>query len=204
MAASRVVHFPNFIPDAACRPDYRRKRFAGACVFVGQIKRRKGVFDIAEALRGRDGFRCDFYGPIVERDRVAFMDALSGAGNCAYRGTVEPDNVIETIGRYDVLLLPSYHPGEGYPAVVLQAFAAGVPVIASDWRDIPEIVEDGVTGILVPPEAPARIGEALRRLAADGDLYESMAANAFAFSRGFSEKAVVNDILVAKVSDLLS
>lgn len=204
MTAARVVHFPNFLPDEAIRADYRKKRFAGACVFVGQIKREKGVFDIVEALRGREGFKCDFFGPIVGRDRDAFMEALSGAGNCAYRDVVEPDAVIETIGDYDVLLLPSYHPGEGYPAVILQAFAAGVPVIASDWKDIPEMVEDGVTGILVPPKAPARIREALHRFAADVDLHASMAAAAFAYSRDYSEKRVVDDILVARVSRLLS
>ena len=204
ISPARVVLFPNFLPDASLWIDHRARKFAGACVFLGQIKTEKGVFDIVEALRGREGFSCDFYGPIVDRDRDAFMEALSGAGNCAYRGIVNPERVIETIGRYDLLMLPSYHPGEGYPAVVLQAFAAGVPVIASDWKDIPEIVEDGVTGILVPPRSPARIREALQRLADDGDLYESMSANALASSRDFSEKTVVNDILVAKVSGLLS
>jgi glycosyltransferase involved in cell wall biosynthesis len=88
--------------------------------------------------------------------------------------------------------------------VILQAFAAGVPVIASDWKDIPEMVEDGVTGILVPPKAPARIREALHRFAADVDLHASMAAAAFAYSRDYSEKRVVDDILVARVSRLLS
>jgi len=200
----RVLFLPNFLPESSFVGSPAPKRFSGATVFFGQIKREKGVFDIVEALRGQGEFRCDFFGPIVDRDRDAFMEALSCGGTCAYRGQVKPDSVMETIGGYDVLLLPSYHPGEGYPAVILQAFAAGVPVIASDWKDIPEIVDDGVTGILVPPKAPARIREALRRLAADGALYESMAANAFAFSRGFSEKAVVDGILVARVSGLLS
>jgi|WetSurMetagenome_2_1015567.scaffolds.fasta_scaffold25860_2 glycosyltransferase involved in cell wall biosynthesis len=205
MEAGRVVHFPNFLPDAAFGRERRKKRFAGACAFVGQIKRRKGVFDIVEALRGQESFRCDFFGPIVDHDREAFMAALASSnGACAYRGVLEPDGVVETIGRYDVLLLPSYHPGEGYPAVVLQAYAAGVPVIASDWKDIPEIVEDGVTGILVPVKSPARIREALSRLAADGAFYQSAAESAFAFSKGFSEKAILNDVLVAKVSALLS
>jgi glycosyltransferase involved in cell wall biosynthesis len=204
ISPARVVLLPNFLPDASLRFDRRAKRFAGRCVFLGQIKTEKGVFDIVEALRGQERFRCDFFGPIVDRDRDAFMEALSGSGNCAYRGMAEPDSVTETIGGYDVLLLPSYHPGEGYPAVILQAFAAGVPVIASDWKDIPEIVEDGVTGILVPAKAPVRIREALARLAADGALYESMAASAFVFSRAFSEKALVDDILVARVSGLLA
>jgi glycosyltransferase involved in cell wall biosynthesis len=204
ISPARVVLFPNFLADASLRLDRRAKRFAGRCVFLGQIKAEKGVFDIVEALRGQGEFTCDFFGPIVDRDRDSFMEALSPGGACAYRGMAEPDGVVETIGGYDVLLLPSYHPGEGYPAVILQAFAAGVPVIASDWKDIPEIVEDGVTGILVPVKAPARIREALLRLAADADLYESLAESAFVSSRDFSESAVVNDILVARVSRLLS
>jgi glycosyltransferase involved in cell wall biosynthesis len=204
LSPARVVLFTNFLTDASLRLERRPRRFGGRCIFLGQIKAEKGVFDIVEALRGIEGFRCDFYGPIIDRDRGAFTEAVSRSGECSYRGPVDPDAVMETIAGYDVLLLPSYHVGEGYPAVILQAFAAGVPVIASSWRDIPELVENGVTGLLVPPREPARIREALARLAADRALYESMSAAAFKRSKEYSEKAVVGDVLVTKVSALLS
>ncbi len=199
----RIVPFPNFLPDASLRAAYRKKRFGGRSVFVGQIKREKGVFEIIGALAGHDEFTCDFHGPILDRDRDAFLKEISRNGNCRYAGVIPPDDVIEVISRYDALLLPSYHSGEGHPAVILQAFAAGVPVVASDWKSIPELVEDGVRGILVPARSADSVRGALERLASDEKLYDSIAANAFDFVKAYSEKALVKDLLMAKVSELL-
>jgi glycosyltransferase involved in cell wall biosynthesis len=87
--------------------------------------------------------------------------------------------------------------------VILQAFAASVPVVASDWRSIPELVEDGLRGLLVPVKSPERLREALRRLGSDEKLYDSIAAEALAFAKKHSERALVKDFLVAKVHELL-
>ena len=56
---------------------------------------------------------------------------------------------------------------EGVPQSLLQAAAAGVPLVASRIGGIPEVVEDGVTGLLVPPENPAALAEAIERVLAD-------------------------------------
>jgi glycosyltransferase involved in cell wall biosynthesis len=200
---SRIVCFPNFLPDESFQESYEKKVFSGKCVFAGQIKREKGVFDIITALSGRNDLSCDFYGPLVERDEREFHELVSKHDNLSYRGLIKPEFVAGTIARYDVLLLPSYHVGEGYPAVVLQAFAGGVPVIASSWKSIPEIVEDGVRGLLVPPESPDAIAKALDLLASDGRLYDSIAANAFTYVGAFSERATVEDILISKIIDSL-
>ena len=133
-----------------------------------------------------------------------FEDQIAGSDRVRYRGVVEPSAVAHTMSAYDVLLLPTQSPGEGYPAVVLQAFAAGIPVIASAWKSIPDLVKDGVTGILIPPGSPGSIIDALEKLSLDGALYSSIAENAFASAGTFSEKAVVRDILVTKVRDILS
>ncbi len=202
--ASRVLLFPNFVPERDIERRSRGRRFAGNCVFVGQIREEKGIFDIIRALRERTDFSCDFYGPVIQRDRKMFEDQIAGSDHLRYRGIMEPSAVVDAMGAYDVLLLPTRSPGEGYPAVVLQAFAAGVPVIASAWKSIPDLIEDGVTGILIPPHSPESIVGALEKLSRDGGLYSSIAENALASAETFSEKAVVRDILVTKVLDILS
>jgi glycosyltransferase involved in cell wall biosynthesis len=202
--APRVLLFPNFVPDRDIERRSGAKRFTGNCIFMGQIREEKGVFDIIRALRDRKDFRCDFYGPVIERDRKMFEDQIAGSEGVRYRGVVEPSAVVDAMGSYDVLLLPTRSPGEGYPAVVLQAFAAGIPVIASAWKSIPDLVQDGVTGILIPPGSPKSIIDALEKLSLDGKLYSSIVENACAFAETFSEKAVVRDILVAKVLDILA
>jgi len=200
---ARVLRLPNFLPDSAFRETFSAGSYSGRCVFIGQVKKEKGIFDIVDALKGRPGVSCDFYGPILERDREAFLAEISKSENLRYRGVLEPARVRDSLRSYDVLLLPTYHTGEGYPAVVLEAFAAGIPVVASRWLSIPEIVEDGVRGLLVPPQSPHRLREALQKLSADGPLYETLSRNAFEYVRSFSEKAIIDGVLIARVEEAL-
>jgi glycosyltransferase involved in cell wall biosynthesis len=203
LPAGRVLALPNFLPDGSFPEAYVQKRFSGKCVFFGQIKREKGVFDIIEALGGRDGVACDFFGPVLERDRKEFFAALQRFGNLSHKGIVEPGSVSRTAAGYDVLLLPTYHDSEGYPAVILEAYAAGIPVVATNWLSLPEIVEDGMRGILVPTKTPGKILEAIEKLFSDERLYESMCGNAFAYARSFSEAAILDGILIPRIMHAL-
>lgn len=65
-------------------------------------------------------------------------------------GYMEDDEVIEVLSNNYMLIFPTYYPGEGFPATIVESYMAGVPVIASDWRFNKELVEEGVTGVLVP------------------------------------------------------
>lgn len=201
--ASRILQIPNVIPDAIIGPLPEREGISGRCVFIGQIKREKGVFDIIEAFGAGGEFRCDFYGPIVGRDREVFLSGISKSEALSYEGIADPERIGETISGYDMLLLPTYHGGEGYPAVILEAFAAGVPVITTRWRSIPEIVEDGVTGLLVPVESPADLRAAVERLAEDSALYTRIRNGAHHFARSFSEERIIGGMLVPRVERLI-
>jgi glycosyltransferase involved in cell wall biosynthesis len=196
----RIVQFPNFLPDSYISREHRERKFSGRCVFIGQIKEEKGVFDIIESIRNRKEITCDFYGQPAEWDMDRFTGELAGCPNCIYKGVLPREEVMSVLGEYDVLLLPTIYPGEGYPAVILEAFASGIPVVATSWKAIPELVEDGVTGLLVPPSSPERIADALDLLAGDDRLYSSMASNAHGYIKRFSEKNVVGDFLLNLVS----
>ncbi|MBN1162990.1 MAG: glycosyltransferase family 4 protein [Candidatus Krumholzibacteriota bacterium] len=196
---SKVTWFPNFLTDESFAVLRQRKTFTGRCVFIGQIKREKGIFDIIEGLRNRPELSCDFFGPIIKRDEPSFFRALSGADNCSYRGVLKPQEVINIMAGYDVFLFPTYHPGEGYPAAILQAFAVGVPVVASAWTSVPDLVEDGVRGLLVPVKSPSSIAAAVSRLGSDPVLYGSIVERAGAYVQAFSEKAVVRDLLIGDI-----
>jgi glycosyltransferase involved in cell wall biosynthesis len=76
------------------------------------------------------------------------------------------------MSQSDILVVPSLM--EATPYVILEAMAAGRPVVASDIFGIPEQVEDGVSGILVPPGDDVSIAEAVQRLASDQVLMRSM------------------------------
>lgn len=199
----RLLVLPNFLPDDSFGVRRAPGRFSGRCAFFGQVKREKGVFDIIDALGGAAGVTCDFHGPLLDRDREEFLAAISMHSNLSYRGTIEPGGVSKAAAGYDAVLLPSYHTGEGHPAVLLEAFAAGVPAVATNWLSLPEIVEDGLRGFVVPVRSPEKIREAVGRFAADEPLYESMCKNVLTYVKTFSERAVIGDILVPRVERTL-
>ncbi len=69
---------------------------------------------------------------------------------------------------FDVFAMPSHE--EGWGVAAAEASATGIPVVATRFGGIPEIVVDGQTGLLVPPSDPSALAAAIRRLAGDRDL----------------------------------
>jgi glycosyltransferase involved in cell wall biosynthesis len=80
------------------------------------------------------------------------------------------------LGAMDVFVMPSLW--EGLPLSLVLAMGAGVPVVATAVAGIPEVVEDGRTGLLVPPGDAAALGAALARVVTDGPLRDRMARDA--------------------------
>jgi glycosyltransferase involved in cell wall biosynthesis len=90
-------------------------------------------------------------------------EALGLAGHCRFTGA-RPD-VADLLAAVDVVVLPSL--SEGLPFVLLEAMAVGKPVVATRVGGNPEVVEDGTTGLLVPPGDADALGAALARLLDD-------------------------------------
>jgi len=67
----------------------------------------------------------------------------------------------------DIFVLPSYYRFEAQPAVVIEAMAAGLPIVATDWAGLPEMVQDGVNGFIVPIAHPEAIADRILKLALD-------------------------------------
>jgi len=90
-----------------------------------------------------------------------------------FLGEVDRHEVTRLLYGSDVLVLPSEN--EGLPMVIIEAMAAGLPVIASRGvGTIPDVVIDGETGILVPPREPGAVAEAIVKLASDPELRRRM------------------------------
>lgn len=81
------------------------------------------------------------------------------------------------MGNYDALLLPTYWEGEGHPGVILEAYCAGIPVIATRWGGIPEIVTSE-TGILVEPRDVEGLARAMRQIMTSEELCARLRAGA--------------------------
>lgn len=105
-------------------------------IYLGRICREKGVKMLLEAILQTAGeIEVDFFGPV---EQSFDFDSVPGARFC---GEVPPEEVVQLLQNYKALVLPTSWKGEGYPGVVLEAFVAGIPVISSRWRAIPELFE---------------------------------------------------------------
>jgi glycosyltransferase involved in cell wall biosynthesis len=98
-----------------------------------------------------------------------------------FRGWVSQIEVVRLLSEADLLVVPSVPvPGEteGIPNVILEAFAARVPVVASDVGGISEVVKDGETGILVPPGNRRALADRLLRVCCGEEQLDDLAAAA--------------------------
>src|SRR5258706_6204281 len=83
--------------------------------------------------------------------------------------------VRELYRRATVFCLPSF--AEGLPVVLMEAMAMGLPVVTTTIAGVPELVVDGVDGILVPPGNPILLADGLRRMLTDPELRDRCAKN---------------------------
>ncbi len=126
-------------------------------------------------------------------------ESIFNLSKLEYKGIVNPNDITETLLNYDFLLLPSYHNGEGYPGVVIEAMSVGVPSIATDWQSIPEIVKNNVNGILIPIKSSSELLKAIKSI--DPINFKSYSQNALLQFENFNEEKVYPDFL-AKILSL--
>ncbi len=109
----------------------------------------------------------------------ALVQELGLQGRVEFPGWVDPAEIPRTYRAFDVFVAPSRI--EAFGVAVLEAAACGLPAVVTKVGGLPEVVEDGVTGLVVPPEDPVALAEALRRLVADREGRRRMGAAARRF-----------------------
>jgi glycosyltransferase involved in cell wall biosynthesis len=153
---------------------------------VGGLQRRKGQLDLVEAaplLKDLPGPVFALAGAEADAEYVAVLKARIAELGLSNRFRLlgfEPE-VRNLLSISEVLVHPSH--SEGFGLAVLEGMAMGLPVVTTRCGGPEEIVEDGVSGLLVPPESPRDLAAALRRaLAAPHELGRMAAERARAFS----------------------
>lgn len=144
-------------------------------LFVGRLVERKGVTHLIDAVRRLPAelhARLVVIGDGPERPALEAQAREAGMGTqVEIRGRVSDAELRGTYAGSDALVLPSILDArgdtEGLGVVLLEAMSYGVPVVASDIGGITDIVENESSGLLVPPGDPARLAQALERLARD-------------------------------------
>ena len=169
-----------------------QKRF----VYIGFINEAKGINHILEAAsRLGDDYTIDMFGPIKQEKFLGQLEV-----NKHYKGVLKKEQVLETLKTYDVLVLPTYYEGEGYPGVIIEAYSLGLPVISTDWKAIPEIISHNKTGQIIKPKSTDALIAAIQSF--DETNYEMFSQNARAyFLKKFETEKVCGQV-VAKINSL--
>jgi glycosyltransferase involved in cell wall biosynthesis len=130
---------------------------------------------------------------IGQGPREAEIKALYAAGAFGDRFQLlgRRDDVSHVLAACDVFVLASKN--EGLPIALVEALALGLPTVATAVGGTPEVVTDGLEGLLVPPSSPEQLASAIGRLAADPDLRARMSAAAEERSKHFDISRAVRE-----------
>ncbi len=166
------------------RPPTKVESGAPVILSVARLMEKKGLGDLiaaADILRRRGRvFQLEIIGSGPQREALqAQTNRLGLADRVRLRGSQAHDVVCLAYQRASVFVLPSVVASngdrDGIPNVLLEAMASGVPVVSTSVSGIPELIESGLDGLLVPPNDPAALAAAIDKLLASQELRESLA-----------------------------
>jgi glycosyltransferase involved in cell wall biosynthesis len=194
VADDRIVYIPpgirtaNFPSDAGLRSRMReRLGLAGRRVVITAAMMRPGVKEegiafVIEACAGLlprvPGLHLLVVGDGPGRSRLEEKAGRLLPGACTFAGLVEPARMHEYYHAGDVFAFPGIN--EALGMVYLEAQCCGLPAVATSHDGAPEVVADGISGIIVPPFDTEAFAAAIARLLADDALRERMAGQAMA------------------------
>jgi teichuronic acid biosynthesis glycosyltransferase TuaC len=173
--ADRAVLLPNGVDRTVFHPRDRAeaRRALGlpaedrVLLYVGGLDREKGLVELVDAfamLRSSTARPVHVVlvgeGPMEKEMRAASTELGGRRGRLILAGPQDLEGVARFLAAADALVLPSWD--EGTPNVVLEALAAGRPVVGSRVGGIPDALIEGTTGLLVPPRDPVALAGALR------------------------------------------
>jgi colanic acid/amylovoran biosynthesis glycosyltransferase len=190
--ALRAIAVHHLGVDLARIPERDRTGHGGgfSVLFVGRMVEKKGLGVLLAAIaalraRGRD-IEVQVIGDGPEDNALRAEASASGLdGSVTFHGEQPHDFVLRMMNRCDCLALPSVTAAngdqEGIPVTLMEAMAAGLPVVSTYHSGIPELVSDDETGLLVPERDAAALADALDRLMSEKGLADRLAASARRF-----------------------
>ncbi len=175
-------------------------------LFAGNMKETKGALDTLYAseivCKSINDIEFHFVGGWVEKQTKSTMDEFL-ANNpqlpVTLRGPLIGEEKDNAFLDADLFVFPTFYPPEGHPWVIVEAMAAGLPIISTDHAAIPESVIDGHNGLIVDKRNPEKLAAAIIQLYQDKKLLRQMGKN----SRERYEQNFTEADMIGKISDTI-
>lgn len=165
------------------------------CTF-SRVMKRKGIEDLVEVVKKINAekirYELDIYGQIESQEIEWFENLKSDfTPEIKYCGIVPFDKSVETLKNYYALVFPTKFFTEGVPGTIIDAYAAGIPVIASRWESFNDVVEDGKTGIGYTFDNTDELKNELEKCSLNPTLLNSMKCDCLTRAADFSVDCVL-------------
>lgn len=149
-----LVNFKNIQPINIQKLESNFDRPYKLCTF-SRVMKEKGIEDAINVVKqineeaNKIIYKLDIYGQI-DSNYIDRFDLLQRGfpEYIKYKGCIDSDKAVEVISKYFLLLFPTRFKTEGIPGTLIDALAAGVPTIASEWENVNDILKDGKTGYI--------------------------------------------------------
>ncbi len=179
-------------PDDACE---RAGKAPSAILFLSTVRARKGIWDLLEAYAlvsesGEAVPPLEIMGPETDAGIFGDISAWSASkgldGRVRILGELSHGEIEKRFASGGSVFVFPTRREEAFGLVLVEAMSKGVPVVATDIGAIPEVLEGGRAGLLVPPQNPVTLAEALSKLLGDAGLRRDLAARGLDASRKYS------------------
>lgn len=195
-----MPNFKNLTPVSVSELVCSREEPYRVCTF-SRVMREKGIQEAVEAVKavnanlGRTVYTLDIFGQ-VDAGQTQWFESLqkSFPPEICYGGTVPFDKSVEVLRDYFALLFPTKFYTEGIPGTIIDAYAAGIPVVASMWENYEDIIDEE-TGICYPFHKPDGLVSVLTDVAQKPELLSSRKAACLRHARQYQPEVAVKPLL---------
>ena len=171
------------------------------CTF-SRVMKEKGIEDAVNAVKevneqaGRVVYTLDIYGQVDSGETEWFENLKNSFPEYVkYKGKVGYDKSTEVLKNYFVLLFPTRFYTEGVPGTIIDAYAAGIPVISAKWESFSDIVDDGITGFGYETGDVSGLARQLVAMAEDPETLNKMKPDCLKKSRDFTPQSALKNLI---------
>lgn len=189
-AKSPVFIIPNFVEKTEINDQHMISNTINKIVYVGGVIKSKGVLDIIEVAKHYK--KAEFI--LVGNADTEVIEYAKNVENVTFTGSCDHEKVKEILNDADLFIFLSYFSGEGFSVALLEAMAAGLPCIVTDWAANKDMIGE-TGGVVVPVKSPEKVIEALRNLESQEKRFEYSKRNIDIVKKHFSDEVVFSHII---------